>query len=458
MRVGRMVTLVAMLVAARQAGAGGSLGIPTQIDGYPTNVGLLVMGHSTSAQGDYPAKLAAALNDPGNVADGRNYVAVRAITGGDGGFLWSRLSVPPTDVQYDRVQASAGPAAMGAQWCADAAGVRWSCRRAKVEAILTGANALPATGSCGQPALQNACAPGNSPQATMTCTWYDRTLPPGQNPVTQQLSFHDCWMRMDYHLALVQDTTNRSWPVDDFDGSGRIDDADRWPSSRIPPAAWPCGGTSGVVAGTIDWNCDGAVTQADAAQRNAIDWLRRLSLDLLDTPHYGAAAAEHVFVMPKPLEMGQCNLYPPSEQTACTTNRHAIRTPAQIAATPGRPLDHYYVPTVFWEHRLIEDFLIFTDRSGTDARIHAAAPGARAMWDRSARCYAQGLGEEDWTVPASVPGRPTLVAADDSEQDGGASPNSSAIGCMVSDHVHHNEAGGWMMADVWYRGLLPYLQ
>ena len=83
--------LVLALACAPSAFAGGSLGIPTTIDGYPTNVGLLVLGHSTSAQGDYPAKLAAALNDPGNAADGRNYVVLRAVTGGDGGFLWSRL-------------------------------------------------------------------------------------------------------------------------------------------------------------------------------------------------------------------------------------------------------------------------------------------------------------------------------------------------------------------------------
>ena len=458
MRLFAGLILVVLLGLARPAAAGGSLGIPTHIDGYPTNVGLLVLGHSTSAAGDYPAKLAAALNDPGNVADGRHYMVVRAITGGDGGFLWSRLSVPPSDVQYDRVQASAGPTAMGVQWCADAASLRWSCRRARLEAILTGTNALPTTGSCGQPSIQNGCAPGNAPQATIACTWYDRSLPLSQNPITQSLSYHECWTRMDYHLALVQDTTNRSWPVDDYDGNGRVDEGDRWPSSRIPPAAWPCGGTGGVVAGTIDWNCDGAITAADGAHRNAIEWLRRLSLDLLDASRYGAAAAEHVFVMPKPVEMGQCNLYPPSEQAICNANRHAIRTAAQIASTPGRPLDHYYVPTVYWEHRLVEDFLIFTDRDGADPRIHPLAPGARALWDRSARCYAQGLGSSDWTIPAAVPGRPTVVAADDSETDGGASPNAATVGCMVADHIHHNDAGGWMMADVWYAGLLPFLQ
>jgi hypothetical protein len=444
-------SLVLVLACAPSVFAGGSLGIPTTIDGYPTNVGLLVLGHSTSAQGDYPAKLAAALDDPGNVGDGRNYVVVRAITGGDGGFLWSRLEVAPTDVQYDRVQASQGPGAMGPQWCTDASGTRWSCRRAKVETILTGLPVLPTTGTCGDAALQNGCAP----PALVACTFYDRTLPLPQNPVTLMLSSHDCWMRMDYHLALVQDTSNRSFPVDDYTGDGLANDADTWPSSRIPAAARPCGGTSGVVDGRLDWDCNGVLTRADSAPRAYKGWLATLARELLDEARYGAAAAEHVFVMQKPLEMGQCNLYPAAEQAACNANRHAIRTPAQIAATPGRPFDHYYVPTVYWEYRTVES--LFYD-GGPDPRVHPATADPRAMWSRSARCYASGLGRSDWTIPAGVPGRPTVVAAEDSETDGGAAPNAATVGCMIADHVHHNDAGGWMMADVWYAGLLPYLQ
>jgi hypothetical protein len=226
----------------------------------------------------------------------------------------------------------------------------------------------------------------------------------------------------------------------------------------MPAAARPCGGTSGVVAGSIDWDCDGAITAADGAQRNVISWLRDLASDLLDTSRYGEAAVEHVFVMPKPLELGQCGLYPPSEQPVCNANRHAVRTAGQIASTPGRPLDHYYVPTVYWEYRAVETFLLFTDRGGWDPRVHPATPVPRSMWDRSARCYAQGLGSADWAIPASVTGRPTVVAADDSEHDAGANPDASLVGCMTSDHVHHNDAGGWMMADVWYGGLRPYLQ
>ena len=111
-------------------------------------------------------------------------------------------------MQYDRVQASQGPGAMGPQWCTDASGTRWSCRRAKAETILTGLSVLPPTGTCGDAALQNGCAP----PALVACTFYDRTLPLPQNPVTQMLSSHDCWARMDYHLALVQDTVEPQLP------------------------------------------------------------------------------------------------------------------------------------------------------------------------------------------------------------------------------------------------------
>jgi hypothetical protein len=75
------------------------------------------------------------------------------------------------------------------------------------------------------------------------------------------------------------------------------------------------------------------------------------------------------------------------------------------------------------------------------------------MWDRSATCYAQGLNGGDWHIPAAMPGRPTDVAADDSETDAGGASTATAVGCMLADHVHHNDNGGWMMADVWYEGL-----
>lgn len=451
MRILLVCTCLAVCAsAAPLAEGGGLLGLPTDIDGYPPNVGLLILGHSTSAQGDYPAKLASALNDPANSADGRHYFVLRTITGGDGGFLWSRVSVPAADVQYDRVQASQA----STQWCQDAGGVRWSCRRAKLEKILTGVSLLPPSGTCAPSSVQSACSPGNAPSATLACTWYDRSRPLSQNPVTQVLSYHDCWMKMDYHLALVQDTSNRSWPIDDYSGNGVVDSGDYWPATRIVAAARPCGGTSGVVGGWIDWNCDGAITAADAAHRNYAAWMERLARDLIDTNRYGAAAAEHVFISHKPVEMGQCTLWPASEQPTCNANRHAVRTPAQIAATPGRPHDHYYVPTVYWEYRALDTLFA---NPALDPRIDRATPAARAMWDRSVKCYDVGLGSADWTIPSGVPGRPTAVTADDAESDAGGG-NSSSVGCMLSDHIHHNDAGGWTMADVWYAGLLPYLR
>ncbi len=441
--------LLSVLLTALPAQAAGFLGIPTDIDGYPTNVGLLILGHSTSAQGQYPAKLVAAMNDDSNTADGRHYLAFPAITGGDGGLLWSIVSVGPADLRYDRATASAGVGETPSpQWCQDGAGLRWSCRRAKLDHVLTGAFSIPATGACADVTVTNSCRAA----AMMSCTWYDRTLPMDQNPVTQSLSPFDCWARMDYRLALVQDTTNRSWPVDDFNADGTADDGDLWPASRIQRArALPCGGTGGVVGGFVDWTCDGTLTPEDAAHRAYAGWLLALATDLLDEGRYGAASLDFVFFGHKPVEMGQCNLWPAAEQGTCLANPHTVRSAEQIAATPDRPYDHYYLPTVFWERRGLEQ--LFAD-PGLDPRIRPATQGnVLAMWQRSAQCYDLGLADGDWRIPAAVPGRPGAVAADDTETDGGPTPNADTVGCMVGDHVHHNEAGGWMMADVWFAGL-----
>ena len=48
------------------------------------------------------------------------------------------------------------------------------------------------------------------------------------------------------------------------------------------------------------------------------------------------------------------------------------------------------------------------------------------------------------------------VSADDDEFATGAGVNPNGFGCVNSDHIHHNDAGGWLMADVWYEGLLSY--
>ena len=124
----RSLVLWLALAVAGAAQAQGSLGIPGTIEGYPTNVGFLVIGHSTSAQGAYPAKLVSALNDLSHVADARHYVAFNAITGGDGGLLWSLVSVDATDTRYHRATASqAVGESPQPQWCEDAATTRWSC-------------------------------------------------------------------------------------------------------------------------------------------------------------------------------------------------------------------------------------------------------------------------------------------------------------------------------------------
>lgn len=420
------VVALGVLVAPTPADGGGpaalaSLGIPRQVDGHRTNVGLLVLGHSTSDQGDYPQKLAQALN--ANTSDGRHYQVFEVITGGDGGFLWSQARFAPNDPQFHRVAASQ----QGPQWCTDAAGNRWSVRRLRVDRALLGIGD-PTGGACGQTA----------PPA-LTCTYHDAT------GVRTASGFRTCWQRMDVTLALVQDTTNRSWPVDDWTGDGAVTGADRWPASRIPDAAEPCtNGRPGVVGSTVDWNCDGALTNADAAHTVYAGWLSRLSTALLTG--YGADGADHVFVTQKPMEFGAaCAQYPAAERPRCTT--HATRTP-----TPSRPFDHFYNPLVYWEWTAVQALLA---TPGLDPRVHLGELDTRRMHTRSDDCY--DVGVTTWSIPATVPGRPATVAADDTEWQTGQETNAENTGCMRADHVHHNAAGGWLMADVWYEGLTPYL-
>ncbi len=420
----RAACSIAMTLAVGGAHAGGALGLPVQDSaGDPLDVGLLILGHSTSAAGDWPGKLAIALN--GDATDGRHYTVFRAITNGDGGLLWSQVAFAPDDLQYDRVQASQATT----QWCEDAAGVRWSCRRLRLERGLTGTE--PAPPECAPPS--NPCTPG----AIATCIWHEG----GREMQQANASFKECWDRMDVHLALVQDTTNRSWAVDDQTGDGSIAPNDWFLAADVPPQAWPCPDTTGVIGAWIDWDCNGTLDAGDGAAERYGEWLRRLAQDLLDT--FGASGLEHVFFSPKPIEMNGC-LYYPGE--LCT--HHGLRTP-----TPDRPFDHYYLPTVYWEAAGLEALFA---RDDLDPRIHWAVPTDHLrMWDRSLRCYDAGIPAGDWTIPASA-GRPASVSADDAEND--ASPPSAAvIGCMGVDHVHHNEAGGWTMADVWFAGLRPYL-
>ena len=418
------LVLLALSLANDGARAGGSIAFPvTDGAGQPVDVGLLILGHSTSATGDWPGKLARALNE--DPSDGRNYVVFRAITSGDGGFLWSALSFPPSDLQYDRVQGSQA----ASQWCQDNSGVRWSCRRLRLERGLTGAD--PAPPECAPP--NNNC----TPPLIASCVWHEG----GQRFEEVNVDFNTCWDRMDVRLALVQDTTNRSWAIDDNTGDGIVNDSDFFLVQDVNPAGRPCGGTSGVIGNWVDWNCDGTISGAtDSSRTRYAAWLRGLAQDLLDT--IGTDHVDHVFFSQKPIEMNGCPYFPGEP---CSF--HGIRTP-----TPARPFDHFYFPTVYWELQGLESLFRQPD---LDARIHWATPTNHLrMWNRSVQCYDVGIPSGDWTIPLSA-GRPASIAADDSEND---AANSAAVGCVGADHVHHNEAGGWMMADVWYSGLRAYLQ
>jgi hypothetical protein len=420
----RTALLASLAVAHGVALAGGSLGVPVEDGaGDPVDVGLLILGHSTSAVGDWPAKLAGVLN--ADVADGRNYVVMRAITTGDGGFLWSQLAFAPSDTQYDRVQSSQFPS----QWCEDNAGVRWSCRRLRLERGLTGTE--PAPPECAPP-TNNCTAP-----TIQSCVWHEG----GQRFQQANVPFKTCWDHMDVRLALVQDTTNRSWAVDDQNGDGAVTPDDRFLAVDVNMQSRPCGGTSGVIGPWIDWDCNGALDAGDGAADRYGDWMEKLASDVLDG--FGSAGVDHVFFCPKPIEMNGCPYY---QGEPCTF--HGLRTP-----TPSRPFDHFYFPTVYWEFEGLRSLLT---RADLDPRVHWAVPlDPDRMWTRSQQCYDVGIAAGDWTIPASS-GRPASIAADDTELDSNAA-NANATGCLLSDHVHHNEAGGWMMADVWYAGLRPYL-
>lgn len=422
-----------------------SLNIPKQDRfGSPVDVGLLVLGHSTSAVGDWPAKLVKALNATAN--DGRNYLAFRAITGGDGGLLWTQLQFRPGELQYDRVLASQA----GMQWCQDnATQTRYSCRRQKLDWALSGTDPVPAASNCSSK-NNAAVAASCTPPAMIACTWHEN----GRR-LTGNLSFQQCWAKMDVKLALIQDTSNRSWPLDDYTGDGFVTVQDYFQASAIPnSAAHPCPATAANPLGTIkdsngnvwiDWTCDKLLTGADAAMNVYASWLERLSLDLLS--RYGANSVQHVFITPKPLEMvsaGQCRRLFPGE----VCDFHTPRTQTQ-----SRPYSYFYLPTVYWEYRAAETLF---SRPTLDSRIHLATPSsAQAMWNRSVKCHECGILPGDWTVPAGN-GRPDSIDADNSETDG---VDDAAVGCLGDAvHVHHNDAGGWMMTDVWYGGLLPYLQ
>lgn len=405
-------------------------------NGDPLDVGLLILGHSTSVIGDYPAKLAAALN-ANTVGDGRNYIVFDGVVPGDGGFLWDFLKLAPDDAQYARV----ANAAVNEQWYADSANNRWSCRRLKLERSISGIDPVDAS-----------ICPDAFPVSGMSCKYTEA----GQTK-TEQLSFTDCWNKMDLRLALVQDTSNRSYPVDDYDTSGALDAGDYMPVDigEVDSAATPCGpntaNPSGIVSldntDYIDFNCDGALDESDLPHKAYALWLHDLSMVLL-----GQYSVDHVFISHKPIELGLSCFKPywfPGEQATCAP--HTMRSP-----TTSRPFDYYVLPSVYWEHAALLELFA----AETDNRVHQATYGAvLAMTEKSIKCYSDGLAGTDFSIPESA-GRPTSVLPDIVEDDAAppTSPASAGMtGCMAPDHTHHSEAGGWMMAEVWYSGLVDYL-
>jgi hypothetical protein len=394
------------------AGEIAPISIPTAgADGQPLDVGLLVLGHSTSAGGDWPGKLRAGL---GAAGDPRNYVVFRSITCCDGGFLWTVESARPGDVEYRRFQSSGAE-----QFCEDDEGTRWSCRRTQLVRGLTGREPAPAECS--------GAATDCNPPAIAECVWHDED---GRH-TDDAVSFHDCWQRMDVRIALIQDTTNRSFPVADYDRDGDADERDYWPVSRIRGGAAACPDGDGDIGGSVDWTCDGTLDTRDAPVRVYAEWLGSLSRDLLDG--FGADGVDYVFISPKPQEI--------------SGRPHASRTP-----TPDAPFDHDFLPSVYWESRSLE---LLLDDPGRDPRVGVGPENVSDMWNDTARCYVDGWSRDDWTIPDAA-GRPDDVAADDGEDDGD-SARAASTGCYVADHNHHNGAGGWVMADVWYRGLRHYL-
>ena len=429
----RKTTIALWMLSAAGLAHAAPLDIPQRDRfGQPIDVGVLVLGHSTSAVGDWPGKLAQSLNQTSS--DGRNYNAFRAITGGDGGFLWTRLFIAPGDLQYDRVKASQA----GVQWCEDTVtGNRYSARRAKLEWALRGQNPVPTT-----------CSNNWAPPPAIACVWHENG-----SRYERNLPFHQCWQKMDVRVAMIQDTSNRSWPVDDYTRDGMVSAADYFDAEKIHHDAWSCPrqsvNQSGVVTtGSgrrwIDWNCDNRLDNADSAVFLYSQWLERLASDLLG--RFGTGSVQHVFISPKPLEMvdaGGCERWFEGEGLCDGYSYSRSRTP-----TISRPFSYAYLPSVYWERVALEALFA---RNGLDTRIHRATADSREMWNRSAQCFEDGLLAGDWFAPSNT--RPTVVDADLSESDS----NASAQGCLLADHIHHNDNGGWMMSDVWYRGLMNFL-
>jgi Tol biopolymer transport system component len=426
--------------------APGSLQIPvtTGSPGHTTNVGLVIFGHSTSDQGNFPDKLAAALN--ANNADNRHYVVLRAYFPGDGGLFWTKLKFDQNDVNYHRVKAGTE----NKQWCTPAGSTdRWSCRRLNFEKAFNNGSAPAGANEC---ATDNASGPECSTLDTALtnvsdCSYYSGSAIKGIGAKTSLLnaSFRNCLDKMDVKIALFMDTTSPSWVVDDYNLDGDITDADVFDKDNLTNASlspWQCPSSSGLV-GTdkVDWDCDGgsANDPGDNPAKVYAGWLKSFATELI-SPTYNF---NFVVFSQKPVERFKKSSQFPNE----VPHPHNQRTP-----TPSRPFVQFYSPGVYWEHK---GLLELSADPSLDQKIRVLSPlDPQSMWNKSATCYESGLTSTSWSIPLSViDDKYEVLSADRNETD--AAPET---GCFkYIDHTHAYDAGAWMIADVWYNGLHPYL-
>lgn len=424
----------------------GSFQIPvtTGSPAHTTNVGLVIFGHSTSDQGNFPDKLAAALN--ANTADNRHYVVLRAFFPGDGGLFWTKLKFGQSDVNYQRVLAGAE----NKQWCTPADSTdRWSCRRLNFEKAFNNGSTPAGANEC---ATDNASGPECSTLDTALtnvsdCSYYSGSAIKGVGAKTSLLnaSFRNCLDKMDVKIALFMDTTSPSWVVDDYNLDGDITDADVFDKDNLTNASlspWKCPSSSGLVdTDKVDWDCDGSSTNdpGDNPAKVYAGWLKSFATELI-SPTYNF---NFVVFSQKPVERFKKSSQFPNE----VPHPHNQRTP-----TPSRPFVQFYSPGVYWEHK---GLLELSADPALDPKIKVLPPlDPKSMWNKSATCYESGLTRSSWSIPLSIiDDKYENLTADRNETD--AAPET---GCFkYIDHTHAYDAGAWMIADVWYNGLHLYL-
>jgi hypothetical protein len=250
---------------------------------------------------------------------------------------------------------------------------------------------------------------------------------------------------MDVKIALFMDTTSPSWVVDDYNLDGDITDADVFDKDNLTNASlspWQCPSSSGLV-GTdkVDWDCDGgsANDPGDNPAKAYAGWLKSFATELISS----AYDFDFVVFSQKPVERFKKSSQFPNE----VPHPHNQRTP-----TPSRPFVQFYSPGVYWEHK---GLLELSADPALDPRIRVLSPvDPQSMWNKSATCYESGLTSTSWSIPLSViDDKYEVLTADRNETD--AAPET---GCFkYIDHTHAYDAGAWMIADVWYNGLHPYL-